>query len=172
MDALTEVLQAIKQLDLPLQCYFHPCIQHKLMHIQQLFTVCVCTVRITVSLCFSRRVNRLHEIEHFSCWFTMKWCACVGLRCVSFSKSNGGVTEREKAGEESGPLTATSAAPVYYTVRALCNLDKLFSEDRHLWKHKYTASTHKHWITSAWSLTESECVRCGSTGRKKDLKAK
>lgn len=99
MDALTDVLEAIKQLDLPLQCYFHPCIQHKLMHTQQLFTVCVCTVRITVSLCFSCRVNCLHEIEHFSCWFTMKWCACVGLCCVSFSKSNGGVTEREKVGE-------------------------------------------------------------------------
>lgn len=81
----------------------------------------------------------------------MKWCACVGLRRVSLSIGpNIAMTvgdERrdeekregwERRGEERkfGPPTPPSAAPVYLTVRALCNLDRVCSEDRHIWKHK------------------------------------
>ena len=57
-----------------------------LVHSLHLF----CGVRYTlhspfVSVCFSAGRIRAHEIEHFSCWFAVKWCACVGLRRVSFS---------------------------------------------------------------------------------------
>lgn len=66
---------------------------------RSLCLLCACKVYITIllRLCFSASWKGLHEIEHFSCWFAVKWCACAGLRRVSLSvESNRATAEGRK----------------------------------------------------------------------------
>lgn len=70
---------------------------------------------------------------------------------------------KEKHRERRLDLLTPPSAPVYEIISALCNLDKLCSAERHIWKHKQCrAYEHKHWVTSACSRTHAECVWSGA----------
>ncbi len=136
---------------------------------------CACNIYIqsrSVPVCFAADWIRFHEIEHFFCWFAVKWCACVGLRRVSFSiKSNRAVTERRGGEEERG-------GSVVYLLLLLLPLQSIRqSEQCAIWINfavktdacGNTNSTHvhahmhtKHWVTCACLCTHAERVRSGA----------
>lgn len=137
MAALTEGFEMTERHDPHSLCDSSPVKKNKkenrirLIHTH---TFAGCSLRSTsesqsVSLCFPAGWICLHEIERFSCWFAVKWCAWEGLGRVSFSvESNRGMTEREeRRGEEvwstycyfscSSPLDSHSSVQFGQTLR-------------------------------------------------------